>query len=109
MILGVPINSFKADLEEIQSLDLEGIIKAKAIIDQQKQKLIIQAQATDEFGTTKMAPLDSVEIESVKRANLRRTGFISEPQGAVDGTLSANQSFTIVARIENLAKARVEV
>lgn len=31
MILGIPINPMNADLEEIQSLDLEEIVKAKAI------------------------------------------------------------------------------
>lgn len=31
MILGIPINPVKADLEEIQSLDLQEIVKAKAV------------------------------------------------------------------------------
>ncbi len=110
LILPSPYKVIASNLT--QDYDDQGIIiwriTAPAIIDQQKRYLIIQTQATDEFGTTVFAVPDSVEVETVKRANLRVTGFISEPQGALDGTLSANQPFTIRARIENLGKARTE-
>ncbi len=82
-------------------------IRAPEIQDQVTKYLIISALGKDGSGVPVESAGDSLLIQAVKRANLSLDVYITEPQGAKDGVLTAGQPFIVRALVTNSGRANV--